>query len=298
MIRCRMILSILLVSLITGMQVYAVDLPPSVEKLNNSSDYEAAKNAGQDICNLVNTLNENASMDIEDINWNNVYKIYVDDSDIFSLSSYSKDTIINSMDYIWCYMDEIDGRDIRVTIARAGMPSYDLVEDGVVSEEEYYALVDKAGSWTATEAEIDTEQTQEKLSSYFENAGITSVNDFILIGGTPKVRSLFAVTFTDDYADKIVPLASTWSLVSSNSNTATNTLSENSGFVVGEAYDFETVSQMLNALGDDDSVGDTGTGVEIVERSELVVVSIIAVVAVMLTILMISKNKVNANKRK
>ena len=42
------------------------------------------------------------------IDWNNFYKIYVDDNDIFSYGSQSKADIMNTLDYIWCYMDTID----------------------------------------------------------------------------------------------------------------------------------------------------------------------------------------------
>ena len=197
-------------------QVSAVNIP--IEHLNVSNDYASVQTAGTDICNLVNTLTESSTLHSDNINWDNVYKIYVDDNDIFALSSYSKNDIINSLDYIWSYMDNINNHNIRVTISRAQMPEHELVDNGVINETTYNELVKKAGTWTAPEAEIDTTQTIANILSDLQKAGISDTTDFILVGGTDKMKSLFAITFSDGYADKIIPLAETGIAITKNSD--------------------------------------------------------------------------------
>ena len=122
-------------------QVAAVDIP--IERLSISNDYASVQIAGSDICNLVNTLTESSSLQPDNINWDNVYKIYVDNNDIFALSSYSKDDIMKSLDYIWSYMDNVDNHNVRVTISRAQMPEHELVDNGVITETTYNELVKK-----------------------------------------------------------------------------------------------------------------------------------------------------------
>lgn len=230
-------------------QVSAVNIP--IEHLNVSNDYASVQTAGTDICNLVNTLTESSTLHSDNINWDNVYKIYVDDNDIFALSSYSKNDIINSLDYIWSYMDNINNHNIRVTISRAQMPEHELVDNGVINETTYNELVKKAGTWTAPEAEIDTTQTIANILSDLQKAGISDTTDFILVGGTDKMKSLFAITFADGYADKIIPLAETGIAITKNSDAqeiSTYANTENlESLDVGKAYDFKMIANAFNS---------------------------------------------------
>lgn len=230
-------------------QVSAVNIP--IEHLNVSNDYASVQTAGTDICNLVNTLTESSTLHSDNINWDNVYKIYVDDNDIFALSSYSKNDIINSLDYIWSYMDNINNHNIRVTISRAQMPEHELVDNGVINETTYNELVKKAGTWTAPEAEIDTTQTIANILSDLQKAGISDTTDFILVGGTDKMKSLFAITFSDGYADKIIPLAETGIAITKNSDAqeiSTYANTENlESLDVGKAYDFKMIANAFNS---------------------------------------------------
>lgn len=229
-------------------QVSAVNIP--IEHLNVSNDYASVQTAGTDICNLVNTLTESSTLHSDNINWDNVYKIYVDDNDIFALSSYSKNDIINSLDYIWSYMDNINNHNIRVTISRAQMPEHELVDNGVINETTYNELVKKAGTWTAPEAEIDTTQTIANILGDLQKAGISDTTDFILVGGTAKMKSLFAITFADGYADKIIPLAETGIAITKNSDAqeiSTYANTENlESLDVGKAYDFKMIANAFN----------------------------------------------------
>lgn len=137
----KKIISMFILLTLSITQVSAVNIP--IERLNVSKDYASVQTAGTDICNLVNTLTESSTLHSNNINWDNVYKIYVDDNDIFTLSSYSKNDIINSLDYIWSYMDNVNNHNIRVTISRAQMPEHELVDNGVINETTYNELAKK-----------------------------------------------------------------------------------------------------------------------------------------------------------
>jgi hypothetical protein len=245
----KKIISMFVLLALSITQVSAVNIP--IEHLNVSNDYASVQTAGTDICNLVNTLTESSTLHSDNINWDNVYKIYVDDNDIFALSSYSKNDIINSLDYIWSYMDNINNHNIRVTISRAQMPEHELVDNGVINETTYNELVKKAGTWTAPEAEIDTTQTIANILSDLQKAGISDTTDFILVGGTDKMKSLFAITFSDGYADKIIPLAETGIAITKNSDAqeiSTYANTENlESLDVGKAYDFKMIANAFNS---------------------------------------------------
>lgn len=245
----KKIISMFVLLALSITQVSAVNIP--IEHLNVSNDYASVQTAGTDICNLVNTLTESSTLHSDNINWDNVYKIYVDDNDIFALSSYSKNDIINSLDYIWSYMDNINNHNIRVTISRAQMPEHELVDNGVINETTYNELVKKAGTWTAPEAEIDTTQTIANILSDLQKAGISDTTDFILVGGTDKMKSLFAITFSDGYADKIIPLAETGVAITKNSDAqeiSTYANTENlESLDVGKAYDFKMIANAFNS---------------------------------------------------
>lgn len=245
----KKIISMFVLLALSITQVSAVNIP--IEHLNVSNDYASVQTAGTDICNLVNTLTESSTLHSDNINWDNVYKIYVDDNDIFALSSYSKNDIINSLDYIWSYMDNINNHNIRVTISRAQMPEHELVDNGVINETTYNELVKKAGTWTAPEAEIDTTQTIANILSDLQKAGISDTTDFILVGGTDKMKSLFAITFSDGYADKIIPLAETGITITKNSDAqeiSTYANTENlESLDVGKAYDFKMIANAFNS---------------------------------------------------
>ena len=232
----KKIISMFILLTLSITQVSAVNIP--IERLNVSKDYASVQTAGTDICNLVNTLTESSTLHSNNINWDNVYKIYVDDNDIFTLSSYSKNDIINSLDYIWSYMDNVNNHNIRVTISRAQMPKHELVDNGVINETTYNELAKKAGTWTAPEAEIDTTQTIANIWSYLQKAGISDTTDFILVGGTAKMKSLFAITFADGYADKIIPLAETNIAITENLEQLD----------VGKSYDFKVIAKAFNSI--------------------------------------------------
>ena len=288
MVTYKKIICVLMIALLSVTQVYAIEL----ESLKESDDYTEVQNAGENICNIVNTLNENNHINIGDINQDKIYKIYVDDSNIFSLSSASKESILESMDYVWSYMDEVGGRDIRVTISQASMPDHGLVENGIITEEKYTDLAEKAGTWTVPEAEIDTSQTLERIVGYLENAGISAADDFILIGGTPKIRSLFAVTFINGQADKIIPLVQTETVVNPDLNSVSrdmDMLPENGKLTAGKSYDFDLLAQAFDLTESEDPESDGGTVDVNASNNENFITLSIVMIAMLFVILLTVK---------
>lgn len=180
----KVLILIIAVSLCTIM-VNAKGVENPLELLPESSDYQSVQECGEQICNMVNSLlPDRQSISESDIDWNKVYKIYVDDEDVFSLNSFSKSSIIDNMKYIWSYSDVINGQAIKATISRALAPDYSLVTQNIISEDEYEELVNRAGTWCVPEAEIDVRQTPDDIINVLQTAGISSQDDVILIGGT------------------------------------------------------------------------------------------------------------------
>lgn len=86
----KVLILIIAVSLCTIM-VKAKGVENPLELLPESSDYQSVQECGVEVCNMVNSLlPDGQSISASDIDWNKVYKIYVDDEDIFSLDSFSR----------------------------------------------------------------------------------------------------------------------------------------------------------------------------------------------------------------
>lgn len=244
----KVFILILAVSLCTIM-ANAKGVENSLELLPESSDYQSVQECGEQICNMVNSLlPDRQSISESDIDWNKVYKIYVDDEDVFSLNSFSKSSIIDNMKYIWSYSDVINGQAIKATISRALAPDYSLVTQNIISEDEYEELVNRAGTWCVPEAEIDVRQTPDDIINVLQTAGISSQDDVILIGGSPKMRTLFAVTFTDGMADKLIPLTNAGVILDQDINVAPESQGTNTTLSAGTSYSFEEVAQVMSSI--------------------------------------------------
>ena len=284
----KLLLTLILITSF-GSQAYAFNLDQVIETLPDSQDYASVHSASTDIHKMINAFDLN-NPDIA-IDWNNFYKIYVDDNDIFSYGSQSKADIMNALDYIWCYMDTIDNRDFRVTISKATMPDRNLVSQGVISDTEYQALVNRAGSWVAPEAEMDTTQTIFNIESALSEAGISETDDIILVGGTSKMRSLFAITFSDNQADKIIPLARNDILVNTDATELASNVSSNE-LEFGEVYDFSEVAQILNEIEiSPTETGGVGTSSAITESNTFVIVGLFAILILSCGILIYLRRK-------
>lgn len=89
----KVFILIIAVSLCTIM-VNAKGVESSLELLPESSDYQPVQECGVEVCDMVNSLlPDGQSISASDIDWNKVYKIYVDDEDIFSLDSFQSRTL-------------------------------------------------------------------------------------------------------------------------------------------------------------------------------------------------------------
>ena len=244
----KVFILIIAVSLCTIM-VNAKGVENSLELLPESSDYQSVQECGVEVCNMVNSLlPDGQSISASDIDWNKVYKIYVDDEDIFSLDSFSKPNIVDNMKYIWSYSDVIGDQAIRATISKSFAPDYSLVSQNIISEEEYEELVDKAGTWCVPEAEIGASQTTDDIIDILQAAGISDQDDVILIGGSPKMRSLFAVAFSDGIADKLIPLTNAGVVLEQDINVAPESQGTNTKLSAGTSYSFEEVAQVMSSI--------------------------------------------------
>lgn len=249
MLKSAKVFILVLAASLCTIMVNAQGIENSLELLPESSDYQSIQECGEEICNMVNSLlPDHQSIRESDIDWNKIYKIYVDDEDIFSLDSFSKLNIVDNMKYIWSYSDVIGGQAIKATISRSLAPDYSLVTQNIISEEEYEELVNKAGTWCVPEAEIDVRQTPDDIINVLQAAGISSQDDVILIGGSPKMRTLFAVTFTDGMADKLIPLTNAGAVLDQDINAASESQGTNSKLSAGTAYSFEEVAQVMSNI--------------------------------------------------
>lgn len=250
MLKFAKVFILMLAVSICTMMVNAEGLEGPIELLPESSDYQSVQECGVEICNMVNSLlPDSQSISASDIDWNKVYKIYVDDEDIFSLDSFSKLRIMDSMKYIWSYSDIISGQTVRVTISRSLAPDYSLVSQNIISEEEYEELVGKAWTWSVPEVEIGgTSQTPDNIINSLQVAGITAQDDIVLIGGSPKMRALFAVTFSDGMADRLIPLTSTGIVLTPDINVASELQSTNTKLSAGTSYSFGEIAQLMSNI--------------------------------------------------
>lgn len=255
------VLTFALLLLLTS-NVSALEFRNSIEHLTTSPDYQEVLGVSEELCGILNSLlDTDAQITVSDLGWSNTYKIYVDDSDIFALDSFSKQALTGSMVYIWSYAAVIDGRQVRATIARAQAPNPALLEQGLVTEEDYQRLLEKTGQWSVSEAVIDTQQSPAGITALLEDAGVGQDTELILVGGSPRMRSLFAVTFSDGHADQLIPLARTGSTLADFSTSST-TLTSNSigteGFQAGSTYDFQEAAAVLSSSAAPAAYIDTG----------------------------------------
>ena len=171
------------------------------------------------------------------------------------------------------------------------LPDRNLVSQGVISDTDYQALVNRAGSWVAPEAEMDTTQTIFNIESALSEAGISETDDIILVGGTSKMRSLFAITFSDNQADKIIPLARNDILVNTDAAELASNVSSNE-LEFGEVYDFSEVAQILNETEiSPTETGGVGTSSAITESNTFVIVGLFPILILSCGILIYLRKK-------
>ena len=143
-----------------------------------------------------------ADVTAADIDWRRAYKVYADESDVYS--SYKEqqmtyDEIKQQMEYyVWVLPVQVKNAYFHVTISQ-GMP---LTEDesvlAVLTEEQKEQIREETGKWIPVVTEqLDEDKTAEQIDRQIADAvGKENIHRVFVMGGSPKLRSAVAVVET------------------------------------------------------------------------------------------------------
>lgn len=143
-----------------------------------------------------------ADVTAADIDWSRAYKVYADESDVYS--SYKEqqmtyDEIKQHMEYyVWVLPVQVKNAYFHVTISQ-GMP---LTEDesvlAVLTEEQKEQIREETGKWIPVVTEqLDEDKTAEQIDRQIADAvGKENIHRAFVMGGSPKLRSAVAVVET------------------------------------------------------------------------------------------------------
>ncbi len=182
--------------------------------VNNAKEYADVLASEEDIMAFANGLfNHNGlpSVSAEQVDWNKAYKIYVDESDIFATGQLKEEQLPLQAGYIWCLTIENQGKVARLTVTTRNPLPQNVVDEGIFTQEEVDQYnAEKAGTWGVSEGvlqDAESAHTLEHLMQDIDKAGISEESSIYLVGGTPRIRSLFAVTFDKQgQSDQVVLL--------------------------------------------------------------------------------------------
>ena len=197
-----------LVSLICMTSVFALQADAAYAntnfQVNNAKEYTDVLASEEDIMAFANGLfNHNGlpSVSAEQVDWSKAYKIYVDESDIFATGQLKKEQLPLQAGYIWCLPIENQGKVARLTVTIRNPLPQNLVDEGIFTQEEVDQYnAEKAGTWGVSEGvlqDAESAHTLKHLMQDIDKAGISKESSIYLVGGTPRMRSLFAVTFDE-----------------------------------------------------------------------------------------------------
>lgn len=153
-----------------------------------------------------------ADVTAADIDWSRAYKVYADESDVYS--SYKEqqmtyDEIKQHMEYyVWVLPVQVKNAYFHVTISQ-GMP---LTEDesvlAVLTEEQKEQIREETGKWIPVVTEqLDEDKTAEQIDRQIADAvGKKNIHRAFVMGGSPKLRSAVAVVETINHNIQIVVL--------------------------------------------------------------------------------------------
>ena len=195
-----------------------------------------------------------------DIELSQAYKVYVDESDVYS--SFSQQTmtyeqIQQNMDcYVWILPVHVDDTCVTVTISK-GLPlgENDPARE-LLTQEEIQQLEADTGKWrpAAIEgAEISAEMYEQQLTDAYDGV----IQHVFIMGGSPKMRSAVAVIETADGNIDVVPLEEP-RLVGQLPITRSRTSVEQPKN--GTVYSMEDMAAMLQPYELDQNSEQTGTG--------------------------------------
>lgn len=228
--------------------------------VNNAEEYADVLASEEDIMAFANGLfNHNGlpSVSAEQADWNKAYKIYVDESDIFATGQLKEEQLPLQAGYIWCLPIENQGKVARLTVTTRNPLPQNVVDEGIFTQEEVDQYnAEKAGTWGVSEGvlqDAESAHTLEHLMQDIDKAGISEESSIYLVGGTPRIRSLFAVTFDEQGQSDQVVLLDPQKWMSFLSDTPA-TASADSDIPV---FGFEEFSELLDApkYTDDESGG-------------------------------------------
>lgn len=206
-----------------------------------------------------------ADVTAADIDWRRAYKVYADESDVYS--SYKEqqmtyDEIKQHMEYyVWVLPVQVKNAYFHVTISQ-GMP---LTEDesvlAVLTEEQKEQIREETGKWIPVVTEqLDEDKTAEQIDRQIADAvGKENIHRVFVMGGSPKLRSAVAVVETIHRDIQIVVLEEprlTGVQSSEGARTAKQPLQS------GQAYAMEDMADRMSEYTVDTTDERTGTGAE------------------------------------
>lgn len=199
-----------------GNMAFAASAP--IERLTpDSPDYAELTALTDRILDEINQLQvyDDSGIDSDaaasDIHWNQAYKIYVDESDVyasFAEHAMTYDALQQAMDYtVWVLPVQIDDAHLCITISK-GLP---LAEDDpareVLTDEQVRQLEADAGKWRpAAIEELDYDKTAEWYEQKLTAAYGESVQRAFIMGGSPKLRSAVGIVEAGDDSIQVVIL--------------------------------------------------------------------------------------------
>ena len=205
----RILLLVLLGTFALGGTAFAAS--EYVEQLTpDSADYAEVSTLTNRVLDAMSGMC--ADVTAADIDWSRAYKVYADESDVYG--SYKEqqmtyDEIKQHMEYyVWVLPVQVKNAYFHVTISQ-GMP---LTEDesvlAVLTEEQKEQIREETGKWIPVVTEqLDEDKTAERIEQQIADAvGKEKINQALIMGGSPKLRSAVAVVETIHRDIKIVVL--------------------------------------------------------------------------------------------
>lgn len=205
-----------------------------------------------------------ADVTAADIDWSRAYKVYADESDVYS--SYREqqmtyDEIKQHMEYyVWVLPVQVKDAYFHVTISQ-GMP---LTEDesvlAVLTEEQKEQIREETGKWIPVVTEqLDEDKTAEQIDRQIADAvGKENIHRAFIMGGSPKLRSAVAVVETVHHDIQIVVLEEP-RLTGVQSSESARTAEQ---LQSGQAYAMEDMADRMSEYTVDETDERTGTGTE------------------------------------
>lgn len=234
-----------------------------VEQLTpNSADYAEVSTLTGRVLDAMSGMC--ADVTAADIDWSRAYKVYADESDVYS--SYKEqqmtyDEIKQHMEYyVWVLPVQVKNAYFHVTISQ-GMP---LTEDksvlAVLTEEQKEQIREETGKWIPVVTEqLDEDKTAEQIDRQIADAvGKETIHRAFIMGGSPKLRSAVAVVETVRHGIQIVVLEEP-RLTGVQSSESARTAEQ---LQSGQAYAMEDMADRMSEYTVDTTDERTGTGAE------------------------------------